>query len=61
MEPTRPEVGRPYYLARTNLDVLAILEDDPGANPKGPEPGSNTLRWWRRRESNPNKRNFLTE
>jgi hypothetical protein len=51
MEATTPEVGRPYYRARTNLDILAILDNEPRAAPDGREPGSNPLRWWRRRES----------
>ena len=42
------ETGRPYYLARTSLQALEILEPPPG----GPEGGSNSLRWWRRGESN---------
>jgi hypothetical protein len=41
--------GKPYYLARTTLDTLALLEPPPG----DPEGGSNSLRWWRRGESNP--------
>ncbi len=43
------ETGKPYYLARTSLDTLEILEPPPG----GPEGGSKSLRWWRRGESNP--------
>jgi hypothetical protein len=38
------ETGRPYYLARTSLDALEILEPPPG----GPEEGSKSLRWWTR-------------
>ncbi len=52
MEAVKPDVGRPYYRARTNLDVLAILEDAE-AESKDSDPGSNSLHWWRRRESNP--------
>jgi len=37
-EPVKPEVGRPYYRATTNLDVLALVEADPA--PDGPEAGS---------------------
>ena len=51
MEPGAPDVGRPYYRARSNLDALAILENDPDS--PDPEPGSTALQWWRRRESNP--------
>jgi hypothetical protein len=51
LEPTKPDVGRPYYLARTSLDTLALLDSpDPEG---GSEAGSKSLRWWRRRESNP--------
>ena len=46
-----PDVGRPYYRALSNLDVLAIVENDPDS--PDPEPGSTSLQWWRRRESNP--------
>ena len=51
MEPVKPDLGRSYYRAVSSLDVLAILENDPG--PCSSEPGSTTLQWWRRRESNP--------
>jgi len=51
LEPTRGHIGRPYYVARTSLDTLALLAPPPGQD--GPEGGSNSLRWWRRRESNP--------
>ena len=30
----RDDVGRPYYRARTDLDVLAVLETEPGAEPQ---------------------------
>jgi hypothetical protein len=50
LEPARGEIGRPYYAARTSLDALALLEPRPGES--GPEGGSNSSRWWRRRESN---------
>ena len=51
LEPVTPDVGRPYYRARSDLDVVAIVENDPDSSPS--EPGSTSLRWWRRRESNP--------
>ena len=54
LEPVTPDVGRPYYRALSNLDVLAIVENDP--DPGDPEPGSTSLQWWRRRESNPRPR-----
>jgi len=52
LEPTEADIGRPYYMARTSIDALALL----GA-PAGPDGGSNSLHWWRRRESNPGPRN----
>ena len=51
MEPVTPDIGRPYYRALTNLDALAIVENDPDSPDS--EPGSTSLQWWRRRESNP--------
>jgi site-specific DNA recombinase len=45
LRPLTPEVGRPYYQAETSLQVLNLLQD--------PEDGSNSLRKWRRGESNP--------
>ena len=58
LEPVKPDLGHPYYLAHTALDVLALL-DEPG--PEGgpgarPDAGAKSLRWWRRRESNPRPR-----
>ena len=29
MEPVTPDIGRPYYRARSDLDVLAVVENDP--------------------------------
>ncbi len=51
LEPTQGQIGRSYYVARTELDTLALLA--PAADENGPEAGSNSLRLWRRRESNP--------
>jgi hypothetical protein len=49
LEPTTGDIGRPYYMARTSLDCLALLlEPPPGA--EAPDGGSNSLRQWRRRE-----------
>ena len=45
LEPQRGDVGRPYYLAQTSIDCIALLETPPGA----PDGGSNSLRPWRRR------------
>ena len=43
LEPTKGKIGRGYYVARSNLEVLPLLEDEPEAL----APGSNSLRWWR--------------
>ena len=51
LEPTKGEIGRPYYRAVSELQALALLE--PQDNETGPGAGSNSLHWWRRRESNP--------
>ncbi len=54
LEPQKVDIGRPYYLARTTIDTLVLMEKPPAGD--GPEGGSNSLRWWRRRESNPRPR-----
>jgi len=51
LEPVRPGLGRPYYRARTSLQTLVLLEEPTGSEPS--DPGSTSVRWWRRRESNP--------
>ena len=51
LEPVHPERGRPYYLARTAIDTFALIE--PSGPRGGPDGGSGSLQWWRRRESNP--------
>jgi len=43
--PCKPQVGRTYYRAETAIQVLELLDD--------PDGGSNSLRQWRRGESNP--------
>ena len=53
MEAVTPDVGRPYYRARTKLDVLVVLDENLGTKSKDSDPGSNSSQWWRRRESNP--------
>jgi site-specific DNA recombinase len=51
LEPTRGDIGRPYYRAATSLNTLALLDSlEEQTMGKG---GSNSLRWWRRRDSNP--------
>jgi hypothetical protein len=59
LEPTQGDIGRPFYLARTSLDTLAIMEPPP-KDGGGPDDGSNSLRWWRRLESNPAEQQTLT-
>ena len=49
LEPVRPAQGRPYYVAHTALDVFALV--DPSGPRGGPDGGSGSFRWWRRRES----------
>jgi hypothetical protein len=51
LKPVTPQVGRPYSRAISTLDALALIEPDPEEDP--PEPGSNTLRKWRRGGSKP--------
>jgi len=48
LEPAVPETGRPYYVAHSSIDTLALIDESPGS-----DKGSNSLRWWRRRGSNP--------
>jgi hypothetical protein len=51
LKPTQGDIGKPYYSATSNLQALALLEPPP--SDPGPDGGSNSLQWWRRRESNP--------
>ena len=51
LEPTKPDIGKPYYLAHTSINALVLTEPPP--EPGSSEGGSNSLQWWRRRESNP--------
>jgi hypothetical protein len=49
LEPTQGDVGRPYYLAQTSINALALLEPPRGQDgPRDPDSGSNSLRWWTR-------------
>ena len=45
LTPEHPEVGRPYFRVRCKFETLNLLQVADG--------GSNSLQWWRRRESNP--------
>ena len=53
LELVTPDIGRPFYRALTTLDALALTDEPPSA---GAEGGSNSLRRWRRWESNPRPR-----
>lgn len=55
LEPTQGDIGKRYYLANSSINALALIEKPPSED--GSEGGSNSLRWWRRRESNPRPRN----
>jgi len=46
LTPKKPEVGRPYYLVKSNIKSLVVMDGQA-------EYGSNWLQWWRRGESNP--------
>ena len=50
LEPVYPDQGVPYYVAKTSLDVLVLLEHPgPGPDP-GSDPGANSFGWWTRNE-----------
>ena len=59
LDPIQPDIGRPYYLAVTAIDTLALIEPrqlEPPSEGGASEGGSRPLRRWRRRESNPRPR-----
>ncbi len=68
LEVVVPEVGKQYYVARSRLNVVELLnvpatKPDLDSGDEGPKrapssPGSNTLRWWRRGELNPRPKAF---
>jgi hypothetical protein len=72
LKPVAPDIGRPYLRAKSNLQTLTLLELKPMSSENqlpdtsGNEVGSsddsaeasNSLRWWRRRESNPRPKKF---
>ena len=53
--PTQVDIGRPYYRALTSLQTLVLLEEKTGLQRS--EPGSTSVRWWRRWDSNPRPKN----
>ena len=50
LEPTEGDIGRPYYVAQTSIDALAVLEPSNAKNRR--DGGSNSSRWWSRSGSN---------
>ncbi len=50
LEPTQGDIGRPYYVAKTSIDALAVLEPPNEENRR--DGGSNSSRWWSRSGSN---------
>ncbi len=51
LKPRHPDIGKPYYMAQTSIDAVALIERP--SEPGGSEGGSNSLQWWSRGESNP--------
>jgi site-specific DNA recombinase len=51
MEPTQGDIGKPYYVAKTSIDALEILNEPQKKNRR--DGGSNSSLWWSRRGSNP--------
>ena len=49
--PTRGDIGRPYYVAKTSINALEILDAPEAKNRR--DGGSNSLHWWSRWGSNP--------
>jgi hypothetical protein len=68
LQPVTPDIGKPYLMAVSNLQPLVLLEVKwPRKGPLSPESdpvldtGSNSLQWWRWRESNPRPKKLQTE
>ncbi|MCB0331814.1 MAG: hypothetical protein KDD70_19235, partial [Bdellovibrionales bacterium] len=38
LDPTKPDIGKPYYQARSKVTTVPLL--------KGAAKGSNSLQWW---------------
>ncbi len=49
--PTQGDIGRPYYVAHTSLNTLALL-DEPQDHRTQAKGGSNSLHWWARQDLN---------
>ena len=39
-----PDIGKPYFVAKSSIDTIALLENTPSENDT--DGGSTTLRWW---------------
>ena len=50
LEAQYPDYGKPYYVAHSSINALAITEPLPNENSVGN--GSNTFQWWARKDSN---------
>ncbi len=50
LEPQLPESGKPYYVAHSSINALAIAEPLPGR--KDLDNGATTFQWWARKDSN---------
>ena len=68
LQPVTPDIGKPYLIAISKLQPLALFEDKrPRKGPLSPESnpvldtGSNSLQWWRWWESNPRPKNLQSE
>ena len=48
LDPVAPETGRPYYVAHTAVDSLALLAD-PESDDES-DSGAKSLRWWTRQQ-----------
>ena len=47
-EAQHSEIGKPYYVAHSSINTLAITEPPP--NNKNLDNGSNSFQWWARKE-----------
>ena len=50
LEAKFPDIGKPYYVAHSSLDALAIMNSQ--SKQEEWDKGSSVLRWWARKDSN---------
>ena len=50
LKPQYPRCGKPYYIAHSSINALAITEPLPGSNVT--DNGSGSFQWWARKDSN---------